>query len=882
MQVELTATDEIAVRDYSDQALGDSGVSAVIGMLKANSPLTHLYLRRNNIGPQGALAVANFLLSHQTLKVLSLSQNPIGNEGAVAIAEALKQNVCLEELYLAVCDIAAQGAIAFGSALQKNKNLRILNLRENPLDNTGAIYLFQAFSLNYGLYQLHLDDICLTDLGMKELSRELTNNTSLTSLYLSHNAISDDGVEHLINGLDKNTSLRKLDLNYNYVTDLGALRLGKFIKQNHSLTALYLGHNVLTQDGVALIFQAVINNSVLQAVNMDGYPLTRDTLPILAKVISTTKNLKKISLDDVSFEGLDIKQLKKALAENTTLTEFVIDDQGNDKCSKLIRRKINRNKILHSNEYLSEKLRKNEDSNVLVLAERLEVIDRDITAWDVLCDQEWLDVMKEIQNSFEQQIETEKKEYKVLSNKQAEVEKSIVALQMTLSTGMTSQGIEVQALRQQFLALQQQCIDLGKQQNFLRISHEEKVQRNTIIQTFSAHPNLILYYRTLQIKLEEIFISFKAVAGGWVDAASSNMGIVKSIVEFFGSFVTLLPIIGPIIDKIFIKTAANVVNKLVSVRQKNIAINASALANLSEVQQYAECISRHLTERYAEQLQLIATPDEAKSQHGIFKKVQSTLTHAKEIAPAKQLAAFAIMWMFVALQDDNPWDETQPLDAQLLQIVYHQSLPNKVTKFWNALMVALKCGGILAQEKHQWVRWSASEIYQLPGIKTKNGAFFKAKHHQPEKYGYRLGTDEEINQLQSGSDKRVHDISSVTVRSGMTSPAFNRELRQLSQLTLEQGEQVERLQRTTPIIDRVRQKSIDDLNERIEKQRKKTRKQVRKILDKNDYLEKTIIEQDQKIAKLEAQHEAITQLLIAHNQTEMNQPARAPHLFHGH
>jgi Ran GTPase-activating protein (RanGAP) involved in mRNA processing and transport len=196
--------------------IGDVGVSAIAGKLRANKKLVTLNLMGNHIGPVGAAAVAEALKENSTLKVLSLECNRVGDEGTVAIAEALSTN----------------------------KSLTSLSLAENSVGDVGVTALARALKHNRVLTSLHLDRNCFRIDGLTVLAESLAGSETLTELRLATNSIGNDGAAVLAESLNKNVSLKDLCLRSNVIRYDGATALLKALKyHNRSLTSLDLTQN---------------------------------------------------------------------------------------------------------------------------------------------------------------------------------------------------------------------------------------------------------------------------------------------------------------------------------------------------------------------------------------------------------------------------------------------------------------------------------------------------------------------------------------------------------------------------------------------------------------------------------------------------------------
>jgi len=278
-----------------------------------------------------------------------------------------------------------------------------------------------------------------------------------------------------------------------------------------------------------------------------------------------------------------------------------------------------------------------------------------------------------------------------------------------------------------------------------------ELKKKEALKSFESHPNLLIFYRTVHIKLEAIFLSFKAVAGGFVDPVEGNFAVAKSVFDTIGDAVTVAPIIGNLIQQTLKWTICKGLSKIDKSRQNNIAKNASDLVTLSEVTKYAESIARKLTERYAEQLQLLMTPEEEHSKSKLSQgkqKMEKTL-FKKQIAPgSKQLAAFAVLAMVDKLYDAQTF-EGQDLEKILLSVLIPKSslsgfekIKSKIKHFWEKLCKEV---GIEALKTKSGKSWHPDEVFTKPGIRTDKNEYYDGKEMDSKQFGWRLGTLEEAN-----------------------------------------------------------------------------------------------------------------------------------------
>jgi len=109
--------------------------------------LESLNLRFNQIGKKGAIALAS-CKSCAGMKWINLKMNAIGDDGAVAFAEMLKRNTSMTLINLRrqVPALTDKAAVAFGMMFRVNVTLEQLRLQKNKISDNGAASLASAIS----------------------------------------------------------------------------------------------------------------------------------------------------------------------------------------------------------------------------------------------------------------------------------------------------------------------------------------------------------------------------------------------------------------------------------------------------------------------------------------------------------------------------------------------------------------------------------------------------------------------------------------------------------------------------------------------------------------------------------------------------------------
>ena len=332
-----------------------------------------------------------------------------------------------------------------------------------------------------------------------------------------------------------------------------------------------------------------------------------------------------------------------------------------------------------------------------------------------------------------------------LEQQQAAFQKQNTDLEKSLTQTFSA---EQQRMQTKLEELQVQQSAAKAQLDILWNEHEIKARKQEALKRFQSHPNLLLFYRTVHIKLEEIFISFKAVAGGFVNPVDGPVATLKSIFDTLGDTASIVPLLGPAVQKVLKWTISKMLGKIDGARQKNTAINASELVTLSEVKKYAESIARQLTERYADQLErLLMTPEEEQAETHKLKqglnKVKERVLKDSPVPPAKQLAIFGVLWIVNELYDAENIDVSKELDEALLSVISQKTLPDKLTKCWQKITTGLGIQGVNSKSREIW---HPESVYTLPGLRVGN-EYYSNETLEPSIYGWRLGTVQEVQDL---------------------------------------------------------------------------------------------------------------------------------------
>jgi Ran GTPase-activating protein (RanGAP) involved in mRNA processing and transport len=184
--------------DLDNCGLLDSGIAALVGGLKGNDTLRHLYLSANGITPAGAASLGDYFADcsangKQGLESLYLSVNRIGDAGAKALADGLRCNRALRRLVLSSNQIEAEGAAALCAALKVHQTLEVLELGvytstadmgepPNRIEDSGALCLAELIRSSANLLAVNVAHNGLTEAGWEAVVRATLDSPSLVHL----------------------------------------------------------------------------------------------------------------------------------------------------------------------------------------------------------------------------------------------------------------------------------------------------------------------------------------------------------------------------------------------------------------------------------------------------------------------------------------------------------------------------------------------------------------------------------------------------------------------------------------------------------------------------------------------------------------------------
>ncbi|KAB0384094.1 hypothetical protein FD755_006011 [Muntiacus reevesi] len=194
--------------------LGDEGARLLCGPLtRPECVLQRLELWCCQLGAPSCRHLSDALLRSRSLTHLNLRRNNLGDGGVKLLCAALGHADCaLQSLNLSHCSLTVAGCWALAHALKCNGRLKILDVGNNAIQDGGVKELCSVLrSPRCVLQTLGLEKCSLTAASCRPLSSVLGSSKSLENLNLLGNDLGPDGVNRLWTPLRKSTcKLRKL------------------------------------------------------------------------------------------------------------------------------------------------------------------------------------------------------------------------------------------------------------------------------------------------------------------------------------------------------------------------------------------------------------------------------------------------------------------------------------------------------------------------------------------------------------------------------------------------------------------------------------------------------------------------------------------------
>lgn len=194
---------ELVRLDLSNNFLTTEGAQqeGLVAAIKQTNPhLCWLGLAGNELcqGPGGE--IVSGLVQLGKLRTIVLNCNKLGNGGVSKMVGAIRNDRCLQHLFLDANDLRDDDVVALTEALYQHPTLTSLSLRRNPLISAlGFTALAKLVKLNPGLVQVSYDDGVTTS-QQTALAQNLENNKK-RMMDIHHKMVADGGREVTNEGL---------------------------------------------------------------------------------------------------------------------------------------------------------------------------------------------------------------------------------------------------------------------------------------------------------------------------------------------------------------------------------------------------------------------------------------------------------------------------------------------------------------------------------------------------------------------------------------------------------------------------------------------------------------------------------------------------------
>ena len=298
--------------DLSDNALGEKGIRACMGVLQAQDKLERLYFCNNGISSAAAGVIADEVVLFRgediptKLRLFHFYNNMSGDGGAEALARILPLSPELTDLRFSATRAGRAGCSSFAKNMVGLANLCHVDLSDNTFGIEGARELVPALRGCSQLQTLNLRDTSIEDEGAEAVCSAITNCTTLRVLDLSGNEITKKGMVQVAATLKRFTKLEKLLLEENEIGTTGALLLSRVLSDLPQLEQLILNVNEIGSKGGVAVVKAITQASRVAQLELDGNQFDADGLSQIEQhLLSVEKETILGSMEDNDDEAED-------------------------------------------------------------------------------------------------------------------------------------------------------------------------------------------------------------------------------------------------------------------------------------------------------------------------------------------------------------------------------------------------------------------------------------------------------------------------------------------------------------------------------------------------------------------------------------------------
>ena len=275
----------------------------MLPMLKKNTNLVTLELKKCNLDADDLAAVAKFLKNNTSLSTLDLSRNKINSPGA---------------------------AKSLAKAFEKHEELRFVNLTDCKLggykNNTTVLSSILGGCTNLKKLILDYNRIGRGKEDVKLVTDFVATNTSVTVLSLVGNEIGNDHDARLSKALKKNDKIQQLRLGANGIALPKRLFGSKRVTEN--LTHLDLNRNNIRTPGAKLIAKYLKGNPTVVKLNLGGNRIPHAAAKDLVEALKQNTNLESLELWKNLFNNKSVPDFVDLLKNNTTLLRLDLSNNN--------------------------------------------------------------------------------------------------------------------------------------------------------------------------------------------------------------------------------------------------------------------------------------------------------------------------------------------------------------------------------------------------------------------------------------------------------------------------------------------------------------------------------------------------------------------------
>lgn len=598
------------------------------------------------------------------------------------------------------------------------------------------------------------------------IQRISDNDPTLKEITLRNKGIGLKDVSQIANALSKNHVLEKLDLGQNTIGDHGGNALAEAIKSNRTLVELIIDHNDISQNIIDKINEKLSDNELRKSRTKSNRTLP-DSDSLKDKTARRQSNLiihneeKEEKKEEQNFAvSTPISPLQPSKI-SAPLPNSISSSSSSSSADVLVNEerrpeKHSQANFLNSEKEMDEKIKTIMNTRIEEFKKMLNVFKDELqndakATITKLSDQIQLS-LRQMTTAQEQQISALQKPFiltEAITSQDLEerlqnfqVQQAVQLEQVThlYAEDEFNELTKLQAELQKKIELvknqakgdkdlEVRLKDLEEQVRPLQEEYQARLEKLHAQQYILKYKSLKQFYNRVQVKLNELFLAYMAIASGKIDLSKNKTA-------------TVMTLLGEKLDLAtggIASTLAQGFNFLYDrKRKKKITDMAEKyLISLTTSEALVELVARQLTLRYENQIRNLKVPQE---DYASKKKYSSDPEGS-----AQTLAECAIRRIVHALKS-NEIQPNSDFDQQLVDCVFTSELQH----------------GLIYGKKHIETKkqtnkpWTVEEIFQQTGIKIidKDGKILYYAGTKTSKYcrfadyyGYRLSTKAELDNL---------------------------------------------------------------------------------------------------------------------------------------